>query len=333
MSNFSSSNGACRFLQASATFALKISAAALALGTLGALSQPASAGESARALRTYKASELLVAFRSGAATQGSHNSNLQVGARSVESFPLFRSQKVVLPAGMTVAQAISLYSQDPNVLLAQPNYLYKALAVPPFPWLNETSHNNRTPTPTPVPTRKPNDPLYNDQWGLKKIKAPQVWKTATGSRNIVVGVLDTGIRYTHTDLVANMWHNSQRTVGGAPQGEIPGNGIDDDGNGYIDDYYGINAVTGSSDPMDDEGHGTHVAGIVGATGNNRNGVSGVNWQVQLMALKFLNADGVGTTANLLKCLQYAIDMKTNRGVNLQVINCSFGISGGSGPER
>jgi subtilisin family serine protease len=172
----------------------------------------------------------------------------------------------------------------------------------------------------------PNDPHIAALWGLHNlgqdggradadIAADEAWDLSTGDPSIVVGVIDTGIDYAHEDLAANMWVNP---------GEIPGNGIDDDGNGYVDDVYGIDTANDDSDPWDDNGHGTHVAGIIGAVGNNGRGVVGVNWRISLMALKFLGADGSGWTSDAIACLTYAIKMKTEYGINLKILNNSWG---------
>ncbi len=117
-----------------------------------------------------------------------------------------------------------------------------------------------------------------------------------GSTNIIVAVIDTGINYTHRDLATQMWVNP---------GEIPGNGIDDDGDGYIDNIYGINAITNSGDPRDDDGHGSHVAGTIGAAANDDNGHVGVAWKVQLMACKFLSPNG-GVTSDAIQCIDFAV---------------------------
>ena len=130
-----------------------------------------------------------------------------------------------------------------------------------------------------------------------------------------MAVIDSGIDYTHEDLAANMWQNP---------GEVPGNSIDDDGNGYIDDVPGIDTFNGDSDPIDDNDHGTHVAGIVGAVGDNNIGVVGVNWQVQMMALKFLDSGGVGSVEDAIEALDYVIDMKVNHGINVKITNNSWG---------
>ena len=166
----------------------------------------------------------------------------------------------------------------------------------------------------------PNDPDFAKLWGLSSnsgINAPAAWDISTGSRDIVVAVVDTGADYTHRDLANNMWVNSN---------EIAGNGIDDDGNGYIDDIYGIDSANGDSDPMDDNGHGTHVSGTIGAVGNNSLGVIGVNWDTRIMPLKFLTASGSGALSGAITALDYAANMK-RRGVPIRVVNASWGGGG------
>jgi subtilisin family serine protease len=152
----------------------------------------------------------------------------------------------------------------------------------------------------------PNDPMFNELWGLDNetkpeasIQALNAWDIQTGSKDIVVGVIDTGIDYSHSDLANNMWTNS---------GETPGNGIDDDNNGYIDDYYGYDFAYGDGDPMDGHSHGTHVAGTIGAEGNNELGIVGVNHQTDLMAIKFLNDQGSGSTFDAILAVEYATMM-------------------------
>ncbi len=173
-----------------------------------------------------------------------------------------------------------------------------------------------------------NDPRFEDLWGLNNegqtggtvdadIDAPEAWSISTGSRDVVVGVIDTGVDYSHPDLAANAWVNS---------GEIAGDGIDNDGNGYIDDVHGINAITDAGDPMDDEGHGTHVSGTIGASGNNGVGIVGVNHDVSIAGCKFLAADGTGSTSGAIKCIDYMVGLK-NSGVNLRVLNNSWGGGG------
>ncbi|MCS6885534.1 MAG: S8 family peptidase [Acidobacteriota bacterium] len=199
------------------------------------------------------------------------------------------------------------YSSDPDIEYIEPNYSYYA-----------------------DDARIPNDPYFNRLWGLKNtgqevngkpggrkgadINALAAWEISTGSEEIVVGVIDTGIDYTHPDLRENMWVNKD---------EIPHNGIDDDGNGVIDDIHGYNAIDDSGDPMDDNDHGTHCAGTIGAVANNHEGVVGVAWKVKLMALKFLSSDGSGKLNDAIEAIDYAIEMK-ERGVNVRILSNSWG---------
>ena len=172
--------------------------------------------------------------------------------------------------------------------------------------------------------RTPNDPRFPELWGLHNtgqaggltdadIDADRAWNGETGSPDILVGVIDSGIDYTHPDLTANIWINP---------GEIAGNGIDDDQNGVIDDVHGYNAIFNHGNPFDIDGHGTHVAGTIGAVGNNGIGVAGVNWNVKLVPMKFLQR-GTGSTMDAIECIHYAIDLK-QRGFNLKVLNNSWG---------
>ena len=163
-----------------------------------------------------------------------------------------------------------------------------------------------------IDSTSPNDPSFSNLWGLHNtgqtggttdadIDAPEAWDLSTGSSNVIVAVIDTGVDYNHPDLNANMWTNP---------GETPGNGIDDDGNGYVDDYYGINArynALDPGDPMDDHSHGTHCSGTIAAVGNNGTGVVGVCWTARIMALKFLGSSGSGSTSDAVECVEYAID--------------------------
>ncbi len=132
---------------------------------------------------------------------------------------------------------------------------------------------------------------------------------------MVVAVVDTGVDYTHPDLAANIWTNP---------GEVAGNGADDDHNGFVDDVHGYNFVDDNGNPMDDEGHGTHVAGILGAAGNNGVGVTGVDWAVSIMPLKFLDATGEGFTSDAVRAINYATMERVDYGVNVRVINMSWG---------
>jgi hypothetical protein len=148
------------------------------------------------------------------------------------------------------------------------------------------------------------------------IHAPAAWDITTGSKDVVVAVVDTGVDYTHVDLAANMWHSA----------DCNNDGRDDDGNGYTDDCYGIDTFNKDANPIDTIGHGTHVAGTIGAVGNNGIGVTGVAWNVSIMALKFMDASSGavrGTVADAIACLQYVQTMK-DRGVNIVAVNASWG---------
>jgi len=163
------------------------------------------------------------------------------------------------------------------------------------------------------------DPGTTSQWSLDAISATQAWDVATGSRSVVVAVIDSGIDLAHPDLVANLWTNP---------GEIAGNGLDDDRNGFVDDVHGWNFAANDANVQDGYGHGTHVAGIIGAVGNNGVGVTGVAWNVSIMPLKFQDDRGVGYTGDAIKAVQYATMMRRDYGVNVVVINASWG--GGTG---
>ncbi|RME66654.1 MAG: hypothetical protein D6781_14765 [Verrucomicrobia bacterium] len=175
------------------------------------------------------------------------------------------------------------------------------------------------------PARVPGDEAFGDGrlWGLRNtgqdggttgmdISAEEAWDVTTGSSDVVVAVIDSGIRYTHRDLAGNMWVNP---------GEIPGNGLDDDGNGYVDDVHGIDAIEDTGNPMDTDGHGTHVAGIIGAQADGGGPAVGVAWDVRLMALKFLDDTGVGSTADAIECIDYAV------AHGARIINASWGGEG------
>ncbi len=152
----------------------------------------------------------------------------------------------------------------------------------------------------------PDDPKFVEQWGLHNtgqsggvpdadIDAVEAWNAGTGSRDVVVAVIDTGVQYLHDDLAANIWTNP---------GEVVNNGIDDDGNGYIDDVHGYDFYNDDADPMDDQSHGTHCAGILGAVGNNGIGGSGVCWNVSIMPLKFIDNTGSGFDSDAIDAIMY-----------------------------
>ncbi|AZZ35271.1 subtilase [Bdellovibrio sp. qaytius] len=190
--------------------------------------------------------------------------------------------------------AIKSLNENPMVEIAEPNYIYKI---------------SKTPT----------DPMYSQTWGLGNIgqadpknqvgvagvdiNAEKAWEIQTGTREKIVAIIDTGIDYTHPDLAENMWVN-EAEKNGQP-------GVDDDGNGVVDDIYGYNAITGTGNMKDDQGHGSHCAGTIGARANNGIGVAGVNWNVRMMGVKFLDAGGSGSLADAIKAIDYATKMGAN----------------------
>lgn len=158
------------------------------------------------------------------------------------------------------------------------------------------------------PQTVPNDPSFANQWALQNtgqsggvagsdINAAAAWGVTTGTGSTTVAIIDSGVDYTHPDLAANMWRNPD---------EIAGNGKDDDGDGFADNVYGVNFVSNTGDPMDTDGHGTHIAGIIGAVGNNGVGLSGVNWKVKIMALKFMNSVSGGFMSDAIRAMDFAV---------------------------
>lgn len=185
----------------------------------------------------------------------------------------------------SVEEAIAKYSNNSLVEYIEPNYIIS------------------------IDKTIPNDSSFNQLWGLNNteqtggtkdadIDAPEAWDLETGSK-VLVGVVDTGIDYNHPDLANNIWTNP---------GEIAGDGIDNDGNGFIDDIHGYDFVNNDGDPFDDNSHGTHVAGTIAANGNNGTGVTGVSWSAELMGLKFLNSTGNGTIFAAIQAIEYATKM-------------------------
>jgi subtilisin family serine protease len=219
---------------------------------------------------------------------------------------------VRLNGRLSVEQAVAAAQADPRVEYAEPNYLYEASVT------------------------QPNDPRFSDEWGLMNsfsslaagatpadIGATRAWDITTGSDDMVVAIIDTGVDISHEDLAANIWTNPQ---------EVAGNGVDDDGDQYIDDVHGWNFRDNKADVFvsaSEDLHATHVAGTIGAVGNNQLGIAGVAWHVKLMSLKFLGGSkGSGSTADALRAIDYVLYQKSH-GVNVRVINASWGGPGAS----
>ena len=204
--------------------------------------------------------------------------------------PLLR---VPIDPGTDPSSAADALAGSPGVAFAEPVYLYQQ-------------------------DRVPNDPRFNDLWGMAKIEAPAAWARSTGERAVVVAVVDDGVALEHPDLKGNLWHNEQ---------ESGNDRQDDDLDGYVDDVKGWDFVDDDNDPSpapsgDERWHGSHVAGTIGAAGDNRLGVTGVNWKVSLMPLRAIGRRG-GRSDHLAK----AIDFATEHGA--RVINASWGGGGTS----
>lgn len=214
-----------------------------------------------------------------------------------------------------ISSIVRQYEGLPGVEYVEPNYEIR---------LDDPVNRNSRPVEMPADlSGAPNDPLFGDQWALNNtgqnggkanahIDALKAWATTQGSPDVVVAVLDTGVDYTHKDLVENMWLRPANV----PQ-------YTDDELGSFDDLRGFDANANIADPMDDNGHGTHCAGIIGAEGNNGEGIAGINWNVKIMPLKFLGRGGFGNVKDAIEAINYAIDRKKN-GVNVRVINASWG---------
>ncbi|GEM_PF-4561614 len=164
----------------------------------------------------------------------------------------------------------------------------------------------------------PNDSRFSEQWALSNISVERAWDHITNSSPLTVAIIDSGCNYTHPDIIPNLWRNS---------GEIPGNGVDDEGDGYIDDVYGYDFQNNDSNPLDDFGHGSMVFGIIGAAGNNERGISGISWQAQIMCLKVLDSNGNSTISKAIEAIDFAIQHE------VKIINMSWGYTPNGSPSR
>ncbi|MEW6682909.1 MAG: S8 family serine peptidase [Nitrospirota bacterium] len=241
--------------------------------------------------------EVVVRFKQGTTSGDKERAHIETDTEVLSEIPRLRMERLRSKRGESVDALLRSFAQNPNVEYVEPNYIVTASAVP-------------------------NDPRFSDLWGLHNIgqtggmvdadiDAPEAWDLQTGSSGLVVGVIDSGIDYNHPDLTANVWTNP---------GEVAGNGIDDDHNGYVDDIRGWDFVNNDNNPLDDYGHGTHVSGTIGAVGNNGVGVVGVAWQLKILPVKFLDATGTGTSFDAASAIVYAADM------GAKVLNASWGCS-------
>ena len=228
--------------------------------------------------------EVILKFKPG--TDPETRVGLLAGLGARQTIPLGRSGALLVRlAAPTAATAVDRHAGNPILAYIEPNFVYAAALVPNESW-------------------------FSQQWSLLNtgqtggtpgadIHATSAWDLATGLPSVVVGVIDSGIDLAHPDLAANLYVNPD---------EIPGNGVDDDANGFIDDVHGWDFVNDDNDPQDDNGHGTLMAGIAGAVANNGVGIAGVCWRVSLLPIKFLDDGGFGTTADAIRALDYAVTM-------------------------
>jgi subtilisin family serine protease/regulation of enolase protein 1 (concanavalin A-like superfamily) len=229
-----------------------------------------------------------------------------LGTAVSRRFQTLGAEVIALPRGLEAARAVALFRASGLIELAEPDYLLQPLFAPnDFQYQNQDQWNLH------------NTGIYGGTPGAD-VMAEAAWDLQREAPDIVVAVVDTGIRYTHEDLAPNMWVNPGESGLDAQGRDKRTNGIDDDGDGYIDDVHGINVLTHSGDPMDDWGHGTHVAGIVGAVGNNGVGVAGIAWRVKLMAVKFIAANATYSVSDAIAALDYA------RTKGARIVTASWG---------
>jgi len=214
---------------------------------------------------------------------------------------------------VNIHQYIKELEQQPEVEYAEPNYIYSIGDFTPagpemtmLEAMEQPANFNISETSTGL---IPSDPLYNSQWGIPATNIDDVWNTTTGDSTAVIAILDTGVDDDHPDLKDNIWENTN---------EIPGNGQDNDGNGKIDDIMGWDFINNDNDPKDDNSHGTHVAGIAAAVGDNGIGIAGVNWKAKIMPVKVFQSSGRGDAATIAQGISYAAENGAT------VLNMSFG---------
>jgi subtilisin family serine protease len=241
--------------------------------------------------------EVLIKYRAGVAASEQESALQRAGLQVIRRSAILGT--IRCRTNKSVDAVLQQCKTDSNIEYVEPNYyLYAVETIPegaPF------SFKQNSP-------RIPSDTRFNEQWNMNNsndadIDAPEAWATQTGSNDVLVAVIDTGVDYDHEDLKEQMWINPGESGNGKER-----NGVDDDNNGYKDDYRGWNFASDNNDPYDDNQHGTHCAGVVGAVGNNGKGVAGVNWRVKIMALKFLGRDGSGTTEDAAEAIIYAAKM-------------------------
>ncbi len=273
-------------------------------------------------LPAYSRPELLVKFKPGVSAETIKRITLSLHDRVEDEIESVPGLEAIDDLDNADAESAALaYRALPEVEYAEPSYEIEL-----SPNERETRlevHDSADDGGAGVGPVRPRDPRFGEQWALANegqnggkrgadISAMRAWAVTTGTDKVVVAVLDSGVDYTHTDLAANIW---VRPASVAP--------YEDSDLGTIQDFHGYNAIENNADPMDENGHGTHCAGIIGAEGGNDIGIAGVNWKIQIMPLKFMNAGGFGTTKDAIEAINYVIDRKKH-GVNVRVISASWG---------
>lgn len=299
-------------LRSGALSLLALAAAGIAAAEAGQLRPEVT--EALRRKAPHVANEVLVQFRPGVTSSAKSfvlqraravASEVAVKARARSGNAAATGDLVVarLPRGLTVAQALSALAADPDVAFVEPNWIYRHQATS-----NDTYYASGK-----LWGMYHSSTLPANAYGSGAAKAWSNGRTNCGS--VYVGIIDEGYKYNHVDLAPNA---------GTNPGEIAGNRLDDDGNGYVDDVYGWDFAGNNSTVFDgiSDNHGTHVAGIIGAVGGNGLGVAGVCWNIKLLNAKFLGSRG-GTLANAVKAIDYFTDMKLRHGINLVATNNSW----------
>jgi subtilisin family serine protease len=273
---------------------LLFAAVGLAPTAMGAVREADGLRPVDRVDQRFVPGELIVRFEATAGRYERADVVRDAGTTRKRFLRVSGAELLELPDGLSVDAAVRQFERRPEVKYAEPNWIYSAAAT------------------------LPNDPRFGELWGLNQagdhdIDAPEAWDITTGSTAVKVAVVDTGVAYDHPELAPNMWTNAADSP----------DGVDNDGNGLIDDVRGWDFIDDDNDPRDLAGHGTHVAGTIGAKGQNAIGVTGVSWNVNLMAVRVLGPDG-GTNETVADGFDYAGDM------GARVVNASLG--GGGGPD-
>jgi subtilisin family serine protease len=284
---------------------------------LAAVVAPTAVGASATP--RYVSGEVLVQWKPDIQPQNHGLQTLSMPGEVVETIetPIMlsvgsgRVERLRLTSGISVEEAVATLQADPRVSVAEPNWIYQSTAVSNDPQYLSGGLWGIYSSDSPVATGPAGT---TNVWGSQ---AEQVWNNGvTGSSSVIVGVIDQGVQTTHPDLVNNIWVNPFET---------PADGIDNDGNGYIDDIHGWDFVNNDNSVYDGsaDSHGTHVAGTIGAEGGNGLGVTGVSWDVTMISLKFMGPTG-GTTANAIRAIDYLTNLKIRHGLNIVASNNSWG---------